>query len=119
MSRGLSRNRLLQLLNELVSQQHSEAAAFKEIRRLLLERVLFAENVHALSGFTCRLAGDSPPLAFLLAHRVAGRPLLPGAAMFEAAHAAGAALTGATCHGVLLLQPWLPSDCPTRRCFCT
>lgn len=36
-----------------------------------------------------------PALAGLRQHRVAGRALLPGAAMFEACHAAAAALLGA------------------------
>ena len=44
--------------------------------------------------FLCSLL-ESPALAYLWEHRVRGRALLPGAAMFEAAYAAGAALLGA------------------------
>lgn len=59
------------------------------------------------AGFTCRLA-RAARLAFLWAHRVSGRPLLPGAAMFEAAHAAGLSLAGGmlavTAHHAMLVR---------------
>ena len=45
------------------------------------------------AGFALRL-GSGPGLSFLWQHRVSGRALLPGAAMFEAAHAAGTSLLG-------------------------
>lgn len=41
----------------------------------------------------------SEALAYLLDHRVAGRSLLPGAAMFEAAAAAGRTLAGPVADG--------------------
>jgi hypothetical protein len=47
----------------------------------------------SLAVFALRL-GSGPGLSFLWQHRVSGRALLPGAAMFEAAHAAGSSLLG-------------------------
>ena len=47
--------------------------------------------------FTAPLASEA--LAYLLDHRVAGRSLLPGAAMFEAVAAAGRTLAGAAADG--------------------
>ena len=63
--------------------------------------LLFCSNAcyddHLLSytfaGFSLQL-GSSSGLAFLWQHRVSGRALLPGAAMFEATHAAGSSLSG-------------------------
>jgi hypothetical protein len=55
----------------------------------------YAEDLFRRSsaGFALRL-GSGPGLSFLWQHRVSGRALLPGAAMFEVAHAAGSSLSG-------------------------
>ena len=54
--------------------------------------------------FVCSL-GSAPALSYLWQHRVRNRALFPGAAMFEAAYATGAALLGA--HGHYYQYPTL------------
>ena len=57
-------------------------------------QVCLTVGTTAAARFVSGLAA-TPALVYLWEHRVRSRALFPGAAMFEAAYAAGAALLGA------------------------
>ena len=74
-----------------------------QTHRLLLQAVpvLAGGTSGRLSGMRLEANLQQPAAAFLLEHRVQGRALLPGAAMFESCYAAAHMLTGVA----ILLQP--------------
>jgi 3-oxoacyl-(acyl-carrier-protein) synthase len=75
------------------------------LRRMLHSVRWAAQAQHVL--FACNLA--SAPLAYLWAHRVSGRALLPGAGFFELAAAAAATLCAGQRAGVALLGASIPA----------
>lgn len=76
-----------------------------------------AHNVSAATSATVRLqaALQAPAMAYLWDHKVQGQPLLPGAAMFEAAAAAGLLLLpsiqAAAAAGPVLAGVSIPAPC--------